>query len=94
MPTTEGPANAHSGSDTKFDAIGVLFREAPRNLDLVSKDSYIDEIHRAIGLFLSGFRVGGKLLVGSSGDAQHICGELVGRFLKRRQALPAIAKAK
>jgi D-sedoheptulose 7-phosphate isomerase len=28
---------------------------------------------------------------GSSADAQHICGELVGRFMCERRALPAIA---
>jgi D-sedoheptulose 7-phosphate isomerase len=40
-------------------------------------------------------RAGGKVLVfgngGSAADAQHFAGELVGRFLKQRQALPALA---
>ena len=43
------------------------------------------------------FRDGGKLLVfgngGSAADAQHICGELVGRFNMERPGLPAIALA-
>ena len=38
---------------------------------------------------------GNKILAcgngGSAADAMHICGELVGRFFKERQALPAIA---
>ena len=38
---------------------------------------------------------GGKVLVfgngGSAADAQHLAGELVGRYLKDRRALPAIA---
>ena len=38
---------------------------------------------------------GGKILVfgngGSAADAQHLAGELVGRYLKNRRALPAIA---
>ncbi len=38
---------------------------------------------------------GGKLLLfgngGSAADAQHIAGELVNRFLRKRRALPAIA---
>jgi D-sedoheptulose 7-phosphate isomerase len=38
---------------------------------------------------------GGKLLIcgngGSASDAQHFSGEMVGRFLKERRALPAIA---
>jgi D-sedoheptulose 7-phosphate isomerase len=41
------------------------------------------------------FRSGHKILVmgngGSAGDAQHFAAELVGRFLRERKALPAIA---
>lgn len=40
-------------------------------------------------------RAGGRVLTfgngGSAADAQHFAGELVGRFLKERQALPALA---
>ena len=47
---------------------------------------------RAIARSLHG---GGKVLVfgngGSAADAQHLAGELVGRYLKDRRALPAIA---
>jgi len=41
------------------------------------------------------FREGGKLLIcgngGSAADAQHIAAEFVGRFIKERRPLPAIA---
>ncbi len=41
------------------------------------------------------FQNGGKILLfgngGSAADAQHIAGELVGRFMKERKGLPAIA---
>jgi len=41
------------------------------------------------------FKSGGKLLVcgngGSAADAQHMAAELVGRYMKERRALPAIA---
>ncbi|MDI6783107.1 MAG: SIS domain-containing protein, partial [bacterium] len=41
------------------------------------------------------YRRGGKVLLfgngGSAADAQHIAGELVGRFMKERTGLPAIA---
>ena len=41
------------------------------------------------------FRVGGKVLLagngGSAADAQHIAAEFVGRFVKERKGLPAIA---
>lgn len=75
--------------------IAATFRKTARNLEQIAKDPYITDVHRAAELLSSCFRCGGKLLVfgngGSSADAQHICGELVGRFQHERQALPAIA---
>jgi D-sedoheptulose 7-phosphate isomerase len=57
--------------------------------------SYVTDICRAIELLWSCFSSGGKLLVfgngGSSADAQHICGELVGKFECERKGLPALA---
>jgi D-sedoheptulose 7-phosphate isomerase len=49
-----------------------------------------------VGLVLSAaLKAGGKVLVfgngGSAADAQHLAGELVGRYLVDRRALPAIA---
>lgn len=50
-----------------------------------------DMAHRVMATF----KDGGKLLVcgngGSAADAQHLAGELVGRFLTERHALPCIA---
>jgi D-sedoheptulose 7-phosphate isomerase len=75
--------------------IASLFQATARNLDLIAGDSYIADVHRASKLLSACFSAGGKLLVfgngGSSADAQHICGELVGRFMHERKALPAIA---
>jgi D-sedoheptulose 7-phosphate isomerase len=52
-------------------------------------------ILRAVETILSAFRHGGKLLVfgngGSAADSQHFAAEMVGRFARERQALPAIA---
>lgn len=52
----------------------------------------IDECAR---LLAAALRAGRKVLVmgngGSAADAQHLAAELVGRFLKERRALPAIA---
>jgi D-sedoheptulose 7-phosphate isomerase len=46
-------------------------------------------------LLVGTFRHGGKVVFfgngGSAADAQHVAGELVGRFLMKREALPAIA---
>jgi D-sedoheptulose 7-phosphate isomerase len=56
----------------------------------------IDEslIADAIKRIVSEIRAGGELLVagngGSAADAQHIVGELVGKFLKQRKAIGAI----
>ena len=49
----------------------------------------------AAATMLDAIRAGGKILVfgngGSAADAQHFAAELVGRFMKERAALPAIA---
>jgi len=65
------------------------------------------ELHRAVAsgdlspvveaakLIVAALTSGGKLLVcgngGSASDAQHVAAELVGRFERQRQALPALA---
>lgn len=65
------------------------------SLGRIGSSSYGLEVERAVGLLIEAFQTGKKLLVfgngGSSADAQHICAEMVGRFHKRRSALPAIA---
>ena len=77
------------------NSISLLFLSVAHTLELISEDSYISDVGRAIELLSACFCAGGKVLVfgngGSSADAQHICGELVGRFMYERQALPAIA---
>lgn len=54
-----------------------------------------DAIRRMAELVIESLRRGGTLLVcgngGSAADAQHIAGELVGRFLKEREPLRCIA---
>lgn len=54
-----------------------------------------DAVVRAAELLVGTLQRGGKLLVcgngGSAADAQHIAAELVGRFLRERAGLPAIA---
>lgn len=54
-----------------------------------------DPVAEALELLVSTLRQGGKLLIagngGSAADAQHFAAELVGRFLRERRALPAVA---
>lgn len=58
-------------------------------------DHQIDVIVKIVNSIADALGRGGKLLVfgngGSSSDAQHMAGELVGRFELERSALPAIA---
>ncbi len=95
MRQDQGPTNAGEEVAGGVRAITSVFQATAKNLNLISHDSYVADIHRAVELLSSCFSAGGKLLVfgngGSSADAQHICSELVGRFMHERKALPAIA---
>lgn len=55
----------------------------------------VDEIAEVVGFIVETYQQGGKVVLfgngGSAADAQHIAGELVGRFMLKRQAFPAIA---
>jgi FlaA1/EpsC-like NDP-sugar epimerase len=77
------------------NVVSDLFREVATNLQVISNSTYASEVAAAIELIVRQFRSGKKLLVfgngGSAADAQHICAELVGRFMKERRGLPAIA---
>lgn len=64
-------------------------------LEKIQETGYINGIDEA-GKCLSGaMKKGKKILLagngGSAADAQHFAGEIVGRFLKERDALPAIS---
>jgi len=53
------------------------------------------QIEAAAKLMIDALKKGNKILLfgngGSAADAQHLAGELIGRFLKERKSLPAIA---
>jgi D-sedoheptulose 7-phosphate isomerase len=74
-----------------------IFEESAANLLAACTDSYLAAIPAAVDTIVGAFETGGKLLVfgngGSCADAEHICGELVGRFLRERRGLPALALA-
>ncbi len=56
---------------------------------------YVVTINRIAEAIVEAYRNGCKVIVfgngGSASDAQHMAGELVGRFLKERRPLPAIS---
>jgi D-sedoheptulose 7-phosphate isomerase len=73
----------------------AAFEDSARSLQSICSTSYPAQISRAVDLIVERLSDGNKLLVcgngGSAADAMHICAELVGRFVKERHALPAIA---
>ncbi len=75
--------------------VSRLLRETADTLRTISDSDYAVAVEQALDLLEEAFRAGRTLLAfgngGSSADAQHLCAELVGRFLLDRRALPAIA---
>jgi D-sedoheptulose 7-phosphate isomerase len=75
--------------------VARLLRETAVTLRAVSDSVYPERVERALDLLDEVFRSDRKLLAfgngGSAADAQHLCAELVGRFLLDRRPLPAIA---
>ena len=55
----------------------------------------VEQLARAVEVVATALQAGKKLLIcgngGSAADAQHLAAELVGRYLRERPALPAIA---
>lgn len=53
------------------------------------------QVQKAADMMIESLQAGGQVIVcgngGSSSDAQHLVGELVGRFMTERRPLPAIA---
>jgi len=58
-------------------------------------DSLVPQIEQAARMMIKALKSGNKILFfgngGSAADAQHLAAELIGRFLKERKSLPAIA---
>ena len=85
---------ARARTSVTQDAIRELFDASMR-----AKQVFLEEsgaaLERAIDLTADALRAGRKLLLfgngGSAADAQHIAAEFVGRFLRERRPLPAIA---
>lgn len=55
----------------------------------------VDSVIKAAELIVESYKNGGCVYIcgngGSAADAQHIAGELVGRFIRERKGLPAVA---
>jgi D-sedoheptulose 7-phosphate isomerase len=79
---------------TKRDAIVATF-QATASLHREWVDAHADDLVRAAAVISAALAGGGKVLSfgngGSATDAQHLAGELVGRYLKERRGLAAVA---
>lgn len=75
--------------------LNEIFNEAFESRNVLLDKELVNMIEKATELLISTLKRGNKILIagngGSAGDSQHFAGELVGRFLKERKALPAIA---
>ena len=71
------------------------FQQQIDNLTSLMNSEYVDELDKIANYVVDALSHGNKILIagngGSASDAQHFAAELVGRFLKERQGLPAIA---
>src|SRR5438105_8861874 len=85
---------ARSAPGSTQDAIRELF-EASAHAKQVFLSENTDTLARAIDIVANTLAGSKKLLLfgngGSADDAQHIAAEFVGRFLRERRPLPAIA---
>ena len=78
-------------------ALSGLFRSVGETMNRMAEEPFIGAVQDSIERLEATLFGGGKVLVfgngGSAADAQHIAAELVGRYARDRQALPAIALA-
>ena len=76
------------------NAVRTTLREAAGLHERMAGES-VDAVVAAADAMLAAFGSGSKVLIfgngGSAADAQHFACELVGRFLRERRALPAMA---
>jgi D-sedoheptulose 7-phosphate isomerase len=87
-------ATARARTSVTQDAIRELFEASMRAKEVFLREGAA-ALERAVDLTAEALAAGRKVLLfgngGSAADAQHIAAEFVGRFLRERRALPAIA---
>lgn len=79
--------------------INILKDEIEKSIavkqSLLSDERMLELVEKVSDVCVESYRNGGKVLAcgngGSASDAQHMTGELVGRYLMERQGIPAIA---
>jgi D-sedoheptulose 7-phosphate isomerase len=78
------------------DIDNILQKSVNEHISVASSISdLLPDIGKVASILIDAFGKGNKLLIfgngGSASDAQHIAAELVGRFIKERAGLPAVA---
>ena len=77
------------------ERINEVINEQINNLEKLKNSNYADNLQEIIEVIVKSLKKGGKVLIagngGSAADSQHISAELIGRFMKERKAIPAIA---
>ncbi len=79
--------------------INILKDEIEKSIavkqSLLSDEKMLELVEKVSDVCVESYKNGGKVLAcgngGSASDAQHMTGELVGRYLMERQGIPAIA---
>ena len=77
------------------ERINEVIDEQITNLQNLKESTYADDLIEITNVIIDSLKNGGKVLIagngGSAADSQHISAELIGRFMKERKGLPAIA---
>lgn len=77
------------------ELIEMRFKQHIDTFISVLNSNYIEELNQVADCVVDAINSGHKIMIagngGSAADAQHFAAELVGRFLKERRGLPAIA---
>ena len=75
--------------------IGKSLKNIENNFRILNDSYYLKLIEKAITLLIGSIKKKNKIIFcgngGSASDGEHLCAELVGRYLKNRKAYPAIA---
>lgn len=78
-----------------YHRLDEILLQQKENIEKVRESGYAKQVSSAIQVQLEALKQGNKILIagngGSAADAQHFAGELVGRFLKERKGLGAVA---
>lgn len=78
-----------------IESINSIIDQKILLLEQLRDSQYLQQTCEAINIMVDSLKHGKKIILagngGSAADAQHFAGELMGRFMKERAALPAIS---